>query len=85
MESRSNLNTQVYQFRHHDVTSTAHLVFLGIGVTLIFEVVGYFTNHPIFWALFILFYITFVFVFIIQVLNQLYISVVFNSSVKDLL
>ena len=35
---------------------------------------GIFTNHIIFWLLFILFYITFVFVFIIQVPTQFNIS-----------
>ena len=58
----------MYQFRHHDVTSTAHLVFLAIGIALIFEVVGVFTDDTVFWFFFIVFYITFVFVFIIQVL-----------------
>ena len=60
---------QVYQFRHHDVTSTAHLVFLVIALALIFEVVGIFTSSVFFWVLFIFFYISFVLVFIIQVIR----------------
>ena len=61
---------QVYQFRHHDVTSTAHLVFLVIALALIFEVVGIFTSSVFFWVLFIFFYISFVLVFIIQVISS---------------
>ena len=61
---------QVYQFRHHDVTSTAHLVFLVIALALIFEVVGIFTSSVFFWVLFIFFYISFVLVFIIQVITS---------------
>ena len=58
---------QVYQFRHCDVTNTAHQVFLVIGVALILEVVGVFYSHWFFWAVFIAIYITFVIIFIIQV------------------
>ena len=60
----------MYQFRHHDVTSTAHLVFLVIALALIFEVVGIFTSSVFFWVLFIFFYISFVLVFIIQVISS---------------
>ena len=58
---------QVYQFRHCDVTNTAHQVFLAIGVALILEVVGIFYSHWFFWTIFIVIYISFVVIFIIQV------------------
>ena len=59
--------SKVYQFRHCDVTHTAHIVFTVIGLALIFEVVGIFTDHILFWIVFVMVYITFVFIFIIQV------------------
>ena len=58
---------QVYQFRHCDVTNTAHQVFLAIGVALILEVVGIFYSNWFFWIVFGASYISFVFIFIIQV------------------
>ena len=58
---------QVYQFRHCDVTNTAHQVFLAIGVALILEVVGIFYSNWFFWTVFGASYISFVFIFIIQV------------------
>ena len=58
---------QVYQFRHCDVTNTAHQVFLVIGVALILEVLGIFASNWFFWTVFILIYISFVVIFIIQV------------------
>jgi len=48
---------KVYQFRHPDITHTSHLVFLLLGIALIFEVVGYYTTHIIFWILFVVIYI----------------------------
>ena len=43
---------KVYQFRHPDITHTAHVVFLVFGLVLCMEVVGYFTNHIAFWTIF---------------------------------
>ena len=47
------------------------MVFMVIGVALIFEVVGLITNHPVFWFFFIAFYIIFVFVFTVQVVLKI--------------
>eukprot|EP00092_Neocalanus_flemingeri_P010561 GFUD01011377.1.p1 GENE.GFUD01011377.1~~GFUD01011377.1.p1 ORF type:complete len:900 (-),score=228.82 GFUD01011377.1:79-2778(-) len=58
---------KVYQFRHSDITQTAHLVFLVIGVALIVEVIGIFTSSEFFWIIFVTGYITFVIIFINQV------------------
>jgi len=58
---------KVYQFRHCDVTNTAHQVFLVIGVALILEVLGIFASNWFFWTVFILIYISFVVIFIIQI------------------
>ena len=60
---------KVYQFRHSDVTSTAHHVFLVIGVALILEVVGIFYSGWLFWTLFTVVYISLVIIFIIQVVE----------------
>ena len=62
---------KIYQFRHADLTLTAHLVFLIIGVALTIEAVGYYTSHWAFWGLFILCYIIFMLVFITKIfVNQ---------------
>lgn len=58
---------KVYQFRHCDVTNTAHHVFLVIGLALILEVFGIFFSNWLFWTLFIFVYISLVLIFIIQV------------------
>ena len=58
---------KVYQFRHLDITQTAHLVFLVIGFALILEVIGIFTSSLIFWIIFVIIYITFVISFISHV------------------
>ena len=48
---------KVYQFRHPDITQTAHVVFFVFGLVLSLEVVGYFTNHLAFWIIFMVFHI----------------------------
>ena len=48
---------KVYQFRHPDITQTAHVVFLVFGLVLCMEVVGYFTNHLAFWTIFFIIHI----------------------------
>ena len=58
---------KVYQFRHADITSTGHFVFMWIGFALTFEMVGYFTTHILFWILFIVIYVAFVFTFVVHV------------------
>ena len=58
---------KVYQFRHTDITSTGHFVFMWIGFALTFEMVGYFTTHILFWVLFIVIYVAFVFTFVVHV------------------
>ena len=58
---------KVYQFRHADITSTGHLVFMWIGIALTFEMVGYFTTHILFWILFIAIYVVFVLTFVVHV------------------
>jgi len=58
---------KVYQFRHADITSTGHFVFMWIGFALTFEMVGYFTTHILFWILFIAIYVVFVFTFVVHV------------------
>jgi len=57
---------KLYQFRHADTTLTAQLVFLLIGVILTLEVIGYFTSHVAFWAVFIFIYVVFMFIFILK-------------------
>ena len=47
----------MYQFRHPDITSNAHIVFALIGIALLFEVVGYYNDSGWFWILFILAYL----------------------------
>jgi len=62
---------KLYQFRHADTTLTAQLVFLLIGVVLTLEVIGYFTSHPAFWAVFIITYMFFMLIFILKIyLNE---------------
>ena len=58
---------KVYQFRHHDITFTGHLVFMWIGFALVFEMIGYFTDHWLFWFAFILIYVAFIVVFVVHV------------------
>jgi len=58
---------KVYQFRHADITSTGHFVFMWIGFALTFEMVGYFTTHILFWILFIAIYVVFVLTFVVHV------------------
>jgi hypothetical protein len=50
-----------------DITQTAHLVFLVIGIALILEVIGIFTSSIFFWIIFVIIYITFVISFISHV------------------
>lgn len=57
---------KLYQFRHADTTLTAQLVFLLIGVILTLEVIGYFTSHIVFWAVFIFIYMIFMLIFILK-------------------
>ena len=62
---------KLYQFRHADTTLTAQLVFLLIGVVLTLEVIGYFTSHTAFWAVFIITYMFFMLIFILKIyLNE---------------
>ena len=58
---------KVYQFRHADITSTGHFVFMWIGVALTFEMIGYFTSHVLFWIIFIAIYVVFVLMFVVHV------------------
>ena len=58
---------KVYQFRHPDITQTAHLVFLAIAVAMVLEVFGYFTHHSFFWVIFILVYLCIISFFVIHV------------------
>jgi len=58
---------KVYQFRHADITQNAYLVFLYVGIALVFEVIGYYTDHWVFWAVFGLVYVLSVILFVIQV------------------
>ena len=62
---------KVYQFRHPDVSSNAHKVFLSIGLVLVVEVCGIYFESTVFWAIFLTFY------FIIIVLLSL---VVYHSG-----
>ena len=48
---------KVYQFRHPDITSNAHSVFLVIGFALFIEVLGYYNDTYFFWIFFILCYL----------------------------
>ena len=48
---------KVYQFRHPDITQTAHVVFFVFGLILCLEVIGYFTDHLVFWVIFLVFHI----------------------------
>ena len=57
---------KLYQFRHADTMLTAQLVFLLIGVILTLEVIGYFTSHIVFWAVFIFIYMIFMLIFILK-------------------
>ena len=61
---------KVYQFRHPDITYTAHLVFLVFGLILVLEVVGYFTNHVIFWIIFVVVYMVILLVFLLYIYNN---------------
>ena len=45
----------------------AHIVFFIIGVALMFEVLGIFTDSIFFWIIFVLVYVIFIFIFIVQV------------------
>ena len=58
---------QVYQFRHPDISQTAHIVFLVIGLALVLQVLSYFTDHLAFWILFVIGYILLVLVFVFLV------------------
>jgi len=58
---------KVYQFRHTDITSTGHFVFMWIGVALFFEMLGYFTEHWFFWIVFVVIYLFFVLAFVVHV------------------
>ena len=58
---------QVYQFRHPDISQTAHIVFLVIGLALVLQVLSYFTDHLAFWILFVIGYILLVLVFVIHI------------------
>ena len=58
---------KVYQYRHPDITTTGHFVFMWIGFALFFEMLGYFTEHILFWIIFIFIYVIFVVVFVVNV------------------
>ena len=51
---------KVYQFRHPDVSSNAHKVFLSIGCVLVLEVCGIYFESTVFWAIFLLLYFIFI-------------------------
>jgi len=75
---------KLYQFRHADTALTAQLVFVVIGVALSLEVVGYFTSHPVFWAVFIIVYIVFMLIFILKIyLNEKRFKTVFIRIFKN--
>jgi hypothetical protein len=58
---------RVYQLRHPDITSEAQFVFTWIGFALAFEMIGYFTQHILFWIVFIVIYVAFVLTFVVHV------------------
>ena len=58
---------KVYQFRHCDITHTAHFIFVAIGAALVLEGIGYFTDHVVFWIFYLISYILFVIYFVIRV------------------
>jgi len=76
---------KLYQFRHADTTLTAQLVFLLIGVILTLEVIGYFTSHVAFWAVFIFIYMVFMLIFILKLyLDEKNFKSVFSFLYKKL-
>jgi hypothetical protein len=48
---------QVYQFRHLSITPPATHTCLFLGLLLYVEVLGYFSDHVVFWLGFVLFYL----------------------------
>ena len=58
--------SQPFQFRHPDITSSAHYVFAVIGLALMVEVLGYYFNSPFFWFVFILGYLAFIVAFTVH-------------------
>jgi hypothetical protein len=48
---------QVYQFRHLSITPPATHTGLFLGLLLYVEVLGYFSDHVVFWLGFVLFYL----------------------------
>ena len=48
---------KVYQFRHPDITSNAHKIFLSIGLVMLIEVCGIYFESTTFWVLFLCFYV----------------------------
>jgi hypothetical protein len=47
---------KVYQFRHPDISSNAHKVFLSIGLVMLIEVCGIYFESTVFWVLFLCIY-----------------------------
>ena len=54
---------KVYQFRHPDVSSNAHKVFLSIGLVLVLEVCGIYFESTVFWTIFLIIYAIFIILF----------------------
>ena len=54
---------KVYQFRHPDVSSNAHKVFLSIGFVLVLEVCGIYFESTVFWTIFLILYFTVIVLF----------------------
>ena len=54
---------KVYQFRHPDVSSNAHKVFLSIGCVLVLEVCGIYFESTVFWTIFLILYFIFIVIF----------------------
>ena len=57
---------KVYQFRHPDITSNAYTVFSFISVALFLEVIGYYFNNVVFWAVFLFAYLFIILSFIVH-------------------
>jgi hypothetical protein len=61
---------KVYQFRHPDITQTAHLVFLVIGIAMVMEVIGYYTANIAFWIVFVVVYLIILSIFLLHIFTN---------------
>merc|ERR1712029_387481 len=74
---------KVYQFRHPDVTANAYKVFSVVCLTLIVEVIGYYSSNSVFWLIFTSAYLMVLTIFTVEIYFHGSFKMVWRSFIKE--